>query len=79
MGFVVRGPHGVFLNPDFPQHLVNELGLQTDLAPYLGQGIGRVLKLTHLLRSDQGEAIGNWIAKNVNLELPNFRNSYRQA
>ncbi len=77
MGFVVRGPYGVFLNPDFPQHLVNELGLQTDLAPYLGQGIGRVLKLTHLLRSNQGEAIGNWIARNVNLELPNFRNGYR--
>src|SRR5216683_8105568 len=30
-----------------------------------------------LLRSNQGEAIGNWIARNVNLELPNFRNGYR--
>ena len=77
MGFVIRGPYGVFLDPDFPQHLVNELGWQTDLAPYLGLGIGRVLKLTHLVRTDQGKAIGNWMAKNVNLELPNFRNGYR--
>jgi hypothetical protein len=77
MGFVVRGPYGVFLDPDFPQHLFNELGLQTGLAPYLGLGIGRVLKLTHLLRTDQGVEIGNWIARNVNLELPNFRNGYR--
>jgi hypothetical protein len=77
MGFVVRGPYGVFLNPNFPQHLVNELGFQTDLAPYLGRGIGWVLKFSHLLRTDQSLAIGNWIAKNINLELPNFRNSYR--
>lgn len=26
---------------------------------------------------DQSVTIGNWIAKNINLELPNFRNSYR--
>jgi hypothetical protein len=77
MGFTVRGPYGAFLNPDFGQHLVNELILQTDLAPYLGLGIGRVLKWTHLLRTDDSEAIGNWIAKNINLELPNFRNGYR--
>jgi len=77
MGFVVRGPYGVFLNPNFPQHLVNELGLQTMLAPYLGQGIGKLLKLTNLLRSDKSKEIGNWIAKNVSLELPSHLNGYR--
>jgi hypothetical protein len=77
MGFVIRGPYGVFLDPDFPQHLFNELGLQTGLAPYLGLGIGRVLKLTHLVRTDMGVEIGDWIARNVNLELPNSRNGYR--
>jgi hypothetical protein len=77
IGFVVRGPSGAFLNPDFPQHLVNELGLQDKLAPYLGMGLGRILKATNILRSDQGEAIGNWISKNVSVKLPNFKNGYR--
>jgi hypothetical protein len=77
MGFVMRGPYGVFLDPDFHQHLFNELGLQTRLAPYLGQGVGSVLRFTHLFRTANDKEIGAWIARNVNLELPNSRNSYR--
>jgi hypothetical protein len=78
MGFVLRGPYGVFLSPDFPQHLVNELGWQTDLAPFLGLKIGKLLKLSNILRTDEdAEKFAEWITKNVNLELPNFRNGYR--
>jgi hypothetical protein len=78
MGFVVRGPSSVFLNPDFPQHLVSELGLQTMLAPYLGQGITRILKFTNLLRADKSSKdIENWVARNISLELPSSKNSYR--
>jgi hypothetical protein len=73
MGFVMHGSYGAFLDPDFFQHLGNELIFQTDVAPSLGKGIGKLLRLG----DQQGKEIGNWLARNVNLELPNFRNHYR--
>lgn len=71
-GFVMRGPYGAFLTPDFGQHAADELGLKDKLAPLLGRGIGRVLRV-------DGEAVGNWIARNISLELPNFHNGYRKG
>ena len=56
MGFVLRGPGGAFLTPDFPDHGVNELGLKTLAFPDLA---------------------GGWVARNVDLHLPNHRNGYR--
>lgn len=69
-GFVMRGPSGAFLTPDFGQHAADELGLKDKLAPILGKTIGKIFRI------DRKE-VGNWIAKNINLELPNYRNSYR--
>jgi hypothetical protein len=71
-GFVMRGPSGAFLTPDFGQHAADELGLKDKLAPLLGRGIGRLFRV-------DGLAVGNWISRNVNLDLPNYRNSYRKG
>lgn len=71
-GFVMRGPFGAFLTLDFGQHLADELGLKDKLAPLLGQGIGRVFRV-------DGKEVGNWIARNINLDLPNYRSGYRKG
>lgn len=72
VGFVMRGPSGAFLTLDFGQHAANELGLKDKLAPLLGRGIGRMFRV-------DGKEVGNWIAKNINLELPSHRDSYRKG
>ena len=71
-GFVMRGPAGAFLTPDFGQHAADELGLKDKLAPLLGQGIGKVFRV-------DGKEVGNWLARNLHLDLPNYRNSYRKG
>jgi hypothetical protein len=71
-GFVLRGPAGAFLSLDFGQHGVDELGLKDRLAPVLGRGIGKVFRV-------DGKKVGNWIARNVDIELPNSRNSFREG
>ncbi len=71
-GFVMRGPQGAFLTPDFGQHALDELGLKDKLAPLLGRAVGSIF------RTD-GKEVGNWIARNVNLELPSYRNNYRKG
>jgi len=71
-GFVLRGPSGAFLTADFAQHAADELGLKEKLAPLLGRGIGRVFRV-------DGQAVGNWIARNLTLELPNSRNAFRKG
>jgi hypothetical protein len=71
-GFVMRGPSGAFLTADFGQHAADELGLKDKLAPLLGRAIGKVF------RTD-GQAAGSWIARNVNLELPNHHNGFRKG
>ena len=72
VGFVMRGPSAVFLTPDFGQHAANELGFKDNLAPFLGRGIGRMFRV-------DGEKVGNWIARNVNLELPSHRSAFRKG
>jgi hypothetical protein len=72
MGFVMRGPSGAFLTLDFGQHAVNELGLKDRLSPLLGRGIGRLFRV-------DGKEVGNWIARNIDVDLPNYRNGYRMG
>jgi hypothetical protein len=71
-GFVLRGPSGAFLTLDFAQHAADELGLKEHLSPLLGRGIGRLFRVN-------GEEAGNWIARNVDIELPNSRNGFRKG
>jgi hypothetical protein len=70
MGFVMRGPSGAFLTLDFGQHAVNELGFKDRLSPLLGRGIGRLFRV-------DGQEVGNWIARNIDIDLPSYRNGYR--
>lgn len=72
VGFVMRGPSGAFLTLDFGQHAADELGLKDKLAPLLGRGIGRMFRV-------DGKEVGNWIARNINLELPSHRHAYRKG
>jgi hypothetical protein len=69
-GFTMRAPSGVFFTPDFLQHAVDELGFKTYLAPLLGRVVGRLFHVS-------SRQTGNWMARNVTLDLPNYRNSYR--
>jgi hypothetical protein len=71
-GFVMRGPSGAFLTPDFGQHAADELGLKDKLTPLLGRGIGRLFRV-------DGQAVGNWLGRNLTLDLPNYRNGYRKG
>ena len=71
-GFVMRGPFGAFLTLDFGQHTADELGLKEKIAPLLGRGIGRMFRV-------DGKEVGNWIARNINLDLPNYRSGYRKG
>ena len=71
-GFVMRGPSGAFLTADFGQHAVDELGFKDKLSPLLGRVIGRAFRTN-------GKAAGNWIARNVNIDLPNHRNGFRKG
>ena len=71
-GFVMRGPFGAFLTLDFGQHTADELGLEEKIAPLLGRGIGRMFRV-------DGKEVGNWIARNINLDLPNYRSGYRKG
>lgn len=75
-GFVMRGPSGAFLTLDFGQHAVDELGLKDKLAPLLGRGIAR--SLNPWFRVD-GKEVGNWISRNITIDLPNHRNSFRKG
>jgi hypothetical protein len=70
VGFVLRGPKGAFLTLDFLQHAVDELGFKEKLTPILGLAIGKLFRV-------DGEEVGNWMARNVTLDLPSYRNSYR--
>jgi hypothetical protein len=79
-GFVLRGPGGPFLFPDFGLHAGDELGLKDKAAPYLGKAIAAVANRLPLLRLNvDAKETGNWIARNVHLDLPNFRTGYRPA
>src|SRR5262249_23936088 len=60
------------LSLDFGQHAADELGLKDKLAPVLGRGIGRVFRV-------DGKKAGDWIARNVDIVLPNSRNSFRKG
>ncbi len=71
-GFVMRGPAGAFLTLDFAQHAANELGFKDKLAPLLGRAIGRMFRV-------DGKEVGNWIARNIDLDLPNYRDGYRKG
>jgi hypothetical protein len=71
-GFVMRGPSGAFLTPDFLQHAVDELVFKEHVAPAIGSFIGRLFRVN-------GQQAGNWIARNVTLDLPSYRNSYRKG
>lgn len=77
IGFVLRGPNGAFLNPNFPQHLFDELGNKTFFAPVAGKVIGRALQLSSITRKNYGKDIGNWMARNIHLDLPSHRTGYR--
>jgi hypothetical protein len=79
-GFVLRGPYGPFLMPDFGLHSGDELGLKDKAAPHLGRFVAAVANRLPLTRLQlDAKETGNWIAKNVTLDLPNYRSGYRPS
>ena len=66
----MRGPFGAFLTLDFGQHTADELGLKEKITR--SWDIGRMFRV-------DGKEVGNWIARNINLDLPNYRSGYRKG
>jgi hypothetical protein len=65
---------------DFGLHSVDELGLKDKAAPHLGRAVAAIANRLPLLRLQlDAKQTGNWIAKNVTVDLPNYRNGYRPS
>jgi hypothetical protein len=80
IGFVLRGPGGPFLSADFGHHAGDELGVKDKAAPYIGKFLAAVGNKLPLLRLNIDATLtGNWIARNVHLDLPSSRSGYRPS